>query len=455
MDQEFDARKLLDELKANYRVILIFTIVSTLIGMGLTFFLLQPIYQSKTDLLVNRTNPTEEGLRVSSNDIETNLRLIETYRFMIESPRIMDLVAAEIGNGMTSEKLIKKTNVTTFENSQIISIVVEDTNPVTGSKIANSVADTFQTEIKKVMNTDNVHILSKAVVLPDQKPVRPKPILNGAISVLIGLILGCTFILTKKYFNAKLHSEPIVEKLLSVTVLAVIPYFEKSKEEVAASIDQPYVNLIHKGSNLSPIAEAYRTLRTSLQFHSTDSDTTALMVTSTNSGEGKSLTSANLAIIFAMDNQKTIYIDGDLRRPNGHTIFEQTKRHGMTSYLTGYASLNDVISTTEIPNLSFIGSGPIPPNPSELLSSKNMDQLLNDLKEEYDVIIIDSPPLIVSDPIILSSKVNDCLFVVDAQNSKYNQTSKSLSKIQRMGGNIVGVVLNKDKSINQSQYYYY
>lgn len=220
------------------------------------------------------------------------------------------------------------------------------------------------------------------------------------------------------------------------------------------ALDERYFKLLSRGDIFSPTAETYRSLRTSIQFKSKQDGLKTFLLTSANTGDGKTITSANLAVIMAMDRKRVVFIDGDLRKPNGQTLFETNKREGLTNYLTGYSGVKDILVDTDIPNLSLISSGPIPPNPAELLSSNVMDRLLAELKELFDVVIIDSPPSIVSDTIVLATKVDACLIVVNAKQTKRNHIEACLAQLRQVKSNIIGVVLNNKKIRKQPDYYY-
>ncbi|WP_281885446.1 CpsD/CapB family tyrosine-protein kinase [Paenibacillus sp. YYML68] len=206
----------------------------------------------------------------------------------------------------------------------------------------------------------------------------------------------------------------------------------------------------------SPISEAYRTLRTNIQFSAIDEDLRILMVTSAGPGEGKSTTLTNLAVAYAQTDLKVVLIDADLRKPTMHHTFTQTNRWGLTSVLAGQAQLDEVIRETYIPNLSIITAGPIPPNPSEMLSSKRMTALLDELKSRYDIVLIDTPPaLAVTDAQIVATKCDGVILVVDSGKVKRDMAIKAKANLDHVKARILGVVLNNMDRKNAESYYYY
>lgn len=448
MEQSFNYQAILKELKNGLKFIILTTMLTTVLGAIITFFWLSPVYESKTDLLVNGTVVKGNGEDLSLNEVEINIRLIETYSIMIKSDRIMDKVEDKLDQRISKEELVKQTSVVTNENSQIISIIAENQNPENAAEMANEVALTFKEEVKKVMDIDNVYVLSSA--RPSDKPVRPNKMINILLSMVIGFILSATWVLYRKHFDMKLITIHEVEEALSLPVLSGIPHMKKSKK-MGGGLSQ---QLLKAGEVHSPLAEAYRSLRTIVQYKTKNNAASALMVTSKHPNEGKSLTSANLAIVMALDNKKTVYIDCDLRRPDGQFLFGVSSRKGVTSYLEGYSTAKEVVTGTHIPNLSVIVAGIIPPNPTELLSSKRMDQLLQELKKEFDYIIIDSPPMVVSDSLALANKVDGCIFVVNAQKSKRDEVTDGIQQLQQVKTEILGTILNEIAPSKKVQYYY-
>lgn len=206
----------------------------------------------------------------------------------------------------------------------------------------------------------------------------------------------------------------------------------------------------------SPISEAYRTLRTNIQFSAIDEELKVIMVTSAGPGEGKSTTLINLAAAYAQSDKKVLVIDADLRKPTMHHTLMVSNRSGLTNLLTNQTSIDKVVGETFIPNLFAITSGPIPPNPSEILASKRMVSLLNELKEQFDIILIDTPPAIaVTDAQIISSRSDGVILVVDSEKVKRDVALKAKQNLENVRARILGVVLNNVDRKNKDSYYYY
>lgn len=202
----------------------------------------------------------------------------------------------------------------------------------------------------------------------------------------------------------------------------------------------------------SMAAESYRVLRTSLEYLSVDKDIKTIVVTSSEPGEGKSTVSGNLASILAQNNKKVIIIDCDLRKPTIHKRLEISNSVGLTEFIVGIKGLNDVIQKIS-DNFFAITSGNIPPNPSEILSSKAMEKLLNDLSISFDYIILDTPPLnLVTDAQVLAGKCDGTILVVKAEATSKDEVTKAYKELKKVNANILGSVLN---GIKKSEKYYY
>lgn len=214
-------------------------------------------------------------------------------------------------------------------------------------------------------------------------------------------------------------------------------------------------NLVMLTDKTSVSAEAYRTLRTNIEFSSIDKKLKVITITSSAPAEGKTTVAANIAISFAENGKKTLLLDSDLRRPTIHKIFKLPNSVGFVNIIVGNASKEDAIQKNIVRNLDILTSGIIPPNPSELIGSNKNKNLLESLKEEYDVIILDSPPLLaVTDAQILTTISDGTIIVVKHGSTKKDELERSKELLEKVQGNILGVVLN-DVPLDDETYQYY
>ena len=285
-------------------------------------------------------------------------------------------------------------------------------------------------------STVSQNIIIDKAFLPED-PIKPKRKLIVLVGLILGLILGIALAFLRAFLNDKIKSEEDVTHGTSVTLLGSIPNIKDDKEK-----DKIKVFLSPK----SALAEAFRNLRTNLQFMPIESKSHVISVTSTVGGEGKTTTCINLGGIMSMAGKKTVVLNLDMRKPTLHKKFALKNAKGMSTFLSGRASLHDVIQHTEYENLDVITSGPVPPNPSELIQSQLMEALLNDLREIYDVIILDTPPVgLVTDARTLMHFADTSIYVLRADYSKkdFLRNVEKLSK-EDIGG--LTILLNDVKT---------
>ncbi|MCS7261117.1 MAG: polysaccharide biosynthesis tyrosine autokinase, partial [Anaerolineae bacterium] len=277
----------------------------------------------------------------------------------------------------------------------------------------------------------------------------PRTMMNVLLAASIGVLLalGAAFLL--EYLDDTVKSPDDLMATAGLTPLGA----------VARMRGDGYENkLVTARHPRSSIAEAYRTLRTNIQFSTLDKPARTLLVTSPSTLEGKSVTSANLAVSMAQAGFKTVLIDADLRRPAQHKIFGLPNQSGLTNALlqTGEPSLDGHLQTTGIENLRVLTSGPIPPNPAELLGSAKMQALLQRLKEEYDVVIFDSPPaLAVTDASVLATRVDGVVLVTDSGNTRRDMVVRARDTLRKVGANLLGGVVNRLSPRSGGYYYHY
>lgn len=276
---------------------------------------------------------------------------------------------------------------------------------------------------------------------PPLFPARPRVALNLILGSLVGLMVGLGLAFFIEYLDTSVKTMEDVEKMLGVPVLAIIP---------------KNIRLLHKEPGDTPDAEAYRILRTNLEFNRKNSAANCIAMVSGGRGEGKSTTLANLAFISAQGGYSTLIIDGDLRRPVQHELFDVKNESGLTNYLTTEMSIDDVIVPTEIENLSLIPSGTLPADPVAVLNSQRMSDLIAELKLRYDLLLIDSPPVLgVSDASVIASEADYTIIVVQHRRFPCGMLLRLKQAVLGVGGKVLGVVLNNVDLRHDQNYYYY
>ncbi len=290
-----------------------------------------------------------------------------------------------------------------------------------------------------IPKTGIVEIIDQAE--PSLKAVRPNKMLNIALGIIVGLAVGVGLAFFIEYLDTSVKTIDDVERALQAPVLGVIP--------------QNVGSLIDEGPD-SPHAEAYRVLRTNILFSQKDPKLNTLTVVSGGAGEGKSTTVFNLAAVFAQNGQRVLIVDSDLRRPSIHKLFKVSNAIGLTNYLLKQSTLEEVIQTTAVPTLDFLPSGKLPSSSMGVLNSNQMKDLIRDLKRRYDWVFFDSPPIMgVSDASILASEVDMVLQVIQYRRYPQPMTIRAKQMIEKIGGNLLGIVLNNISMASDESYYYY
>ena len=304
------------------------------------------------------------------------------------------------------------------------------------------------TEMKIKLVTEQIvsELPNETIVVHDEpvisdSPVSPNVTLNLVLGAVVGLVFGVGIAFFLEYLDTSVKSLEDVERYLQVPVLAVIP-----KD----------VGVLHKQNGLSPDAEAYRILRTNIEFNRKNPEDNAITVVSGGAGEGKSTTLVNLAYICAQGGYTTLMIDADLRRPRLHTFFDINNAVGLTNYLTTELMLEDVILQTPVDNLYFMPSGILPADAAGILNSRRMSELIQDVKQRFDLVLVDSPPILgVSDASVLASEVDLTMIVVQHRKLPRNMLMRVKQSVENVGGHVIGVVLNNVDVRSDSQYQYY
>ncbi len=298
--------------------------------------------------------------------------------------------------------------------------------------------ESILTDLNLPANT-MVEILNRANVNP--VAVRPNKPLNIILGVVIGLVVGIGLAFFIEYLDTSVKTIDDVERTLQSPVLGVIP--------------QNVGFLLDEGAE-SPHAEAYRVLRTNLLFSRKEDKLNTIAVVSAGAGEGKSTTIFNLATVFAQNGSRVIIVDSDLRRPTLHKMVGVTNNIGLTNYLLKQNALEEVIQTTNLPTLDFMASGKLPSSSLGILSSAQMRDLITELKRRYDFVFFDSPPIMgVSDASILASEVDMTLQVIQYRRYPQPMNIRAKQMIEKVGGNLVGIVLNNINVSQDENYYYY
>ena len=279
-------------------------------------------------------------------------------------------------------------------------------------------------------------------------PISPKPAQDAMLGAAIGLFIAAGIVFLIEFLDDTLKTPEDIKTILDTPVIGFIGELKQNPKKSEDSL-----GVFVAKNPRSPVSEAFRALRTNLEYSSVDVPIKTVLVTSSGESEGKSLVAANLAIVEAQSGKNVVLVDADMRRPKVHVQFNKPNRIGLSDIITGKMSIEDVIKKHEqVENLSIITCGTLPPNPAELLGSDRMSWLIDTLETTFDMVILDSPPMIVSDAQVLSTKVDGVIYVVIPGQTRAVNALRPLEELRRVDSRVLGVVANRIPR-NRDSYY--
>lgn len=436
-----ELRDYLAVLRKRWIAVALVTVLGLVIAAGASL-LMTPQYEARARLYVAVISGDNVGeLTQTATYAESQLA---SYAEIATSPLVLEPVSAQAGTPVLADSI----TVTPGNGTSILDIVATHEDPANAASIANMVSEQLMFTIQEVTPAPAGEELVSAQVM--QTAVAPSLAvqsnvpMNLALGLMAGLAVGLGIAVIREVLDTRVRTERDVESLTEVPILGVVRYDEKESEHPLYMVRTPS----------SYRAEAMRRLRTNLQFVDLGGQR-SIVVTSSLPGEGKSTTSVNLAIALADSGQRVVLVDCDLRRPDVANYTGLEGRAGLTTALIGQAELDDVIQPWLDGKLDVLTSGQLPPNPSELLGSMAMKKALEELSKAYDVIVIDSPPLLpVADSALLTKIAGGALVVVGADRIHKSQLSQALHNLETVDAKVLGAVLNKVSDSKMGGYTY-
>jgi capsular exopolysaccharide synthesis family protein len=339
--------------------------------------------------------------------------------------------------GLTVDGLASEVSVSNPPDTVLLEIAVTDTDPQRAAAIANAVGDQFATTIAAIETPNDggsapVKITTTQPAAVPTAPSSPRIELNLALGFLVGLAFGVGVAWLRDQFDTTLKAPEDLETLTGAAPLGIVAFNPAAKTSPLLSHDA--------GGNA---AEAFRQLRTNLQFADVDNPPQVIVVTSPLAGDGKSTTACNIAITLGVSGARVILIEADLRRPKASAYLGLDGAAGLTNLLAGQFSLAELVTDWGRHTIDVLPSGPVPPNPSELLGSRHMAELLTTLRASYDYVIIDAPPLLpVTDAAVVTTFADGALIVVRYGKTTRDQAARAVHALQAVNGRLVGTLLN-------------
>lgn len=443
-----DLKQFLQVLRRRWRSV-VAVLVLCLAVAGTLIYIQTPMYESKARIFLNVDVRQAQDAYAAQAFLSARA---ETYADLAQSSELADRVIDTLDLDETAGELSGRISAEVLEGTVQIEIAVQDEEPRRAQTIADVVLDQFIEFIEELETPEGsataplltARVTSEASYSAEK--VSPQTVLYLVAAGIIGLLLGIATAVARQLLDRTIHTVEDVAKFTDAPVLASIGF----------DPDMRKAPLITDLGGFAARTEAFRVLRTSLQFVDLDHQPKVLAITSATPAEGKTMTATNLAIALAQTGRKTLIVDADLRRPRVASTLGLDPAVGFTTALVGKAQIQDVIQVHEKSGLHVLASGPKPPNPTEILQSRVTADLIRRLRGSYDMIVIDAPPLLpVADASVVSSIADGALMVVRHDRTTTDQAADAIARLQQVGSKVLGVVVNMVSKRAVGSYYYY
>ena len=437
-------------LRRRWRLLVSMVLATTALAACLT--LITPkAYESGIQFFVSTsTTDASNNAQLASGNTFTQQR-VKSYVQLLKTPKALDPVVRDLEGTVTSASLAAQISASIPPDSVLLDVSVTDLRPEQAKAIADAVARTFPGVVEDLERVDakaaspvKLTVVKSATLQPT--PVSPRPLRNLALGLVLGLLVGAGLAVLKELLDTKVRTKEDVEQLSDATILGGIPFDPDAAKHP----------LIVQADPQAGRAEAFRSVRTNLRFVDLDNHPRTILVTSSIAGEGKSSTSANLGLALAESGVSVCLLEGDLRRPWLLDYMGLQGSVGLTDVLIGRYQLDDVLQDFGRLPLALLGAGPTPPNPSELLGSTAMADVLAELRRRYDYVLIDAPPLLpVTDAAIMSTMVDGSILVTGSGVVTKDQLDHALDTLENVSGKLLGLVINRIPKSRTGGYYDY
>lgn len=426
------------------------TALVVLLGAAVVTMLTTPLYEASTRLFVSsstgdaRASDLYQGNRLSQDRVRS-------YTQLVMGETLAQRTIDKLGLDMSAKTLSGNVKATAKPDTVLIDVHVRDASPVRARDIANALSDEFVVMIRELETPEHGRspdarvVVEQRASVPDHTVV-PKKMRNIAAGLGLGVLLGIGLALLRDLLDNTVKDNETLEEIVGTGVVGTIPLDKERPQHPAISFDK----------DNSAIAEAFRKLRTNLQFLSVDHPPRVIVVTSAMPNEGKSTTAINSALALAEAEHNVLLVDGDMRRPSLHKYLGLVGQVGFSTVLSGAASVDEAIQKTQYPRLSVLAAGATPPNPSELVGSQTAKKLTEELRTRFDYIIVDtSPQLAVTDAAILATNSDGVLLVSRFGQTRHDQLAHAVDALKDVGAPILGTVLNMIPTGRRSAYSYH
>lgn len=422
--------------------------LAAVLGAVTVSMLTTPLYQASTRFFVS-TAAGESLSDIYQGTLFSQKRVL-SYTGLLTGQTLAQRTIDKLGLDMSAGELQEKVTATAKPDTVLIDVSVLDESPVRARDIANTLSDEFVVMAKELETPEDGSspegrvVVEQRAAIPN-RPVTPKTLRNTALGLAIGLVLGMGLAVIRDRLDNTVKDRETLEAITKVGLVGSIPLDKERRQEPAIAFDREN----------SAIAEAFRKLRTNLQFLAVDNPPRLIVITSSLPGEGKSTTAINIALALAETGNKVVIVDGDMRRPMLDKYLNLVGAVGFSTVLSGRAPLSEVLQETGFAGLTALTAGPTPPNPSELLGSLAAQKILSDLRAQFDYVIIDSSPLLaVTDAAILAANSDGVLMMARFGQTKRDQLTHAVRNLEDVGATSLGVVFTMTPGRGSDSYSY-
>jgi len=429
-----DLRDYLRVLKSRWSFIAACALTTLALSAALTWAA-TPQYSSSARLFVS-TSASDDSQALQGGQF--SLQRVKSYADLLSGQEIARRVVDQLGLEESPKALASQISATTKVDTVILTVNVTDPDPERAQRLATAVSTVFVGYVAELETPPgkDAATIKASVVDPASKPsspISPNTVRNLALGLLLGLILGAGLALLRDTLDTTIKSTKQLAALVEAPILASITFDPDA-------IDTPLTSTL---DTYAPRTEAFRVLRTNLQFIDPDIQRKVFVVTSSLPGEGKTTTAINLALALAEGGERVALVEGDLRRPKISEYLNLESAVGLTTVLIGKLPLDAAMQATANDELEVLASGATPPNPAELLKSSSMSKLIGALREKYDIVLIDAPPLLpVTDGALLAAEADGALLVIRHGKTTTDQVSSAVDRLDAVGATPVGVIFN-------------
>jgi capsular exopolysaccharide synthesis family protein len=421
-------------IRRRWRVVVACLVVAVAAAAFLTWQA-TPQYSSSARIFIS-TSESDTSAAYQGSLFAT--QRVASYADLVQSRQLAGRVSDELGGEIDADALTEQVTAEVVPETVILEITATNPDPAVARDVAQAYAEGLRALIADLETpTGQSNALIKASIVDNAQltstPVSPQPVRNLGLALVLGLLLGIGLAVARELLDTSVSS---AEDVAEVTTTPILGHINTD----TASVRQPPATSL---KSATPWAEAFRVLRTNMQYVEVDHDQKVFVVTSALPGEGKSTTSLHLAVTLALAKHRVVLIEADLRRPQIAARLGLDDAIGTTNVLIGRVPLADALQEYEGTGLKVLGCGPIPPNPSELLQSVAMEKLIHDLRDQFDMVIIDAPPLLpVTDAALLSAQADGAIVVVRHGKTTRDQLGHAIERVEAVDAKTLGVVIN-------------